>query len=164
KADMVLESFAEGILDQIRLKEGESAPVGAVIATMRGAGDSTRPPAAAESANGPSAETKAKPVEKKSAPIPIRPKTRKDIPAPPTPAAVERDTGARAHPALAPRAPPPPPPPSRPPPPPPPLLCPIGLNHPPMGTSFAPRRSHGAPPRKPESILPPCTAPARRVG
>src|SRR5215471_4180007 len=46
KADMVLESFEEGILDQIKLKEGESAPVGAVIATMHGAGDATRPSAA----------------------------------------------------------------------------------------------------------------------
>jgi pyruvate dehydrogenase E2 component (dihydrolipoamide acetyltransferase) len=104
KADMVLESFAEGILDQIRLKEGESAPVGAVIATMRGAGDSPRPSAAAESANGPSAETKAKPVDKKSAPIPIRPKTRKDIPAaptPPPPSAADEDAGEEVHPAMS---------------------------------------------------------------
>ncbi|MGH7949375.1 MAG: biotin/lipoyl-containing protein, partial [Candidatus Binataceae bacterium] len=35
KADMVLESFDDGVLDEIRLKEGDSAPVGAVIATMR---------------------------------------------------------------------------------------------------------------------------------
>jgi pyruvate dehydrogenase E2 component (dihydrolipoamide acetyltransferase) len=39
KADMVMESFDEGVLDEIRLKEGEAAPVGAVIATLRGAGD-----------------------------------------------------------------------------------------------------------------------------
>jgi len=38
KADMVLESFDEGVLDQIKLSEGESAPVGAVIATMKSAG------------------------------------------------------------------------------------------------------------------------------
>src|SRR5271163_2474224 len=38
KADMVLESFEEGVLDQIKLNEGESAPVGAVIATMKTAG------------------------------------------------------------------------------------------------------------------------------
>ena len=38
KADMVLESFDEGVLDQIKLNEGESAPVGAVIATMKSAG------------------------------------------------------------------------------------------------------------------------------
>src|ERR1700680_4713626 len=35
KADMVLESFDEGVLEQIKLSEGESAPVGAVIATMK---------------------------------------------------------------------------------------------------------------------------------
>ncbi|HEY2483949.1 MAG TPA: dihydrolipoamide acetyltransferase family protein [Candidatus Binataceae bacterium] len=104
KADMVLESFAEGILDQIKLKEGESAPVGAVIATMRGAGDATRPSAAAESVNGPSAETKSKPVEKKSAPIPIRPKTRKDLPAaptPPPPSAADEDVSEEVHPAMS---------------------------------------------------------------
>ena len=104
KADMVLESFAEGILDQIKLKEGESAPVGAVIATMRGAGDATRPAAAAEPANGPGAEARLKPVEKKSAPIPIRPKTRKDIPAaptPPPPSAADGDTGEEVHPAMS---------------------------------------------------------------
>ncbi len=38
KADMVLESFEEGVLDQIKLNEGESAPVGAVIALMKSAG------------------------------------------------------------------------------------------------------------------------------
>src|SRR5271168_704354 len=38
KADMVLEAFEEGVLDQIKLNEGESAPVGAVIATMKSAG------------------------------------------------------------------------------------------------------------------------------
>src|SRR5271168_1257752 len=39
KADMVMESFDDGVLDEIRLKEGEAAPVGTVIATLRGAGD-----------------------------------------------------------------------------------------------------------------------------
>ena len=38
KADMVLEAFDEGVLDQIKLNEGESAPVGAVIALMKSAG------------------------------------------------------------------------------------------------------------------------------
>src|ERR1700678_3211841 len=38
KADMVLESFEEGVLDQIKLNEGESSPVGAVIALMKAAG------------------------------------------------------------------------------------------------------------------------------
>ena len=39
KADMVLEAFEDGVLGEIRLKEGESAPVGAVIAVMKGAGE-----------------------------------------------------------------------------------------------------------------------------
>jgi len=38
KADMVLESFEEGVLEQIKLNEGESAPVGAVIAMIKSAG------------------------------------------------------------------------------------------------------------------------------
>jgi pyruvate dehydrogenase E2 component (dihydrolipoamide acetyltransferase) len=38
KADMVLESFDEGVLDSIKLQEGESAPVGTVIATLKSSG------------------------------------------------------------------------------------------------------------------------------
>src|SRR5262250_998703 len=38
KADMVLESFDEGVLDQIKLQEGESAAVGTVIATLKTSG------------------------------------------------------------------------------------------------------------------------------
>ncbi len=41
KADMVMESFDDGVLEEIRLKEGESAPVGATIAVLRGAGESS---------------------------------------------------------------------------------------------------------------------------
>jgi pyruvate dehydrogenase E2 component (dihydrolipoamide acetyltransferase) len=35
KADMVMEAFDDGLLDEIRVKEGESAKVGIVIATLR---------------------------------------------------------------------------------------------------------------------------------
>ena len=45
KADMVMEAFDEGFLDEVRVKEGESAKVGAVIATLRGAGEASQPPA-----------------------------------------------------------------------------------------------------------------------
>ncbi|MBV8361103.1 MAG: 2-oxo acid dehydrogenase subunit E2, partial [Deltaproteobacteria bacterium] len=45
KADMVMEAFDDGLLDEIRIKEGESAKVGAVIATLRGAGEVSRTPA-----------------------------------------------------------------------------------------------------------------------
>ncbi len=51
KADMVMESFDDGILEELRLKEGESAPVGATIAVLRGTGEKatkTAPEAMAE--------------------------------------------------------------------------------------------------------------------
>jgi pyruvate dehydrogenase E2 component (dihydrolipoamide acetyltransferase) len=38
KADMVMEAWDDGVLDEIRLQEGESAPVGAVIAVLRADG------------------------------------------------------------------------------------------------------------------------------
>jgi pyruvate dehydrogenase E2 component (dihydrolipoamide acetyltransferase) len=106
KADMVLESFEEGVLDQIKLKEGESAPVGAVIATMRGGAagetsDSARQPEASETA-----EARPKPVERKAEPIPIRAKARKSTPqplAPPPPSGEEEDDdgGEVIHPAMS---------------------------------------------------------------
>src|ERR1700739_1661228 len=43
KADMVMEAFDDGLLDEIRVKEGESAKVGAVIAVLRGASDVAQP-------------------------------------------------------------------------------------------------------------------------
>ena len=43
KADMVLEAFDDGVLDEIMLKEGESAPVGAVIASLRAPGEAPKP-------------------------------------------------------------------------------------------------------------------------
>lgn len=43
KADMVLEAFDDGVLDDIMLKEGESAPVGAVIAMLRAPGEAPKP-------------------------------------------------------------------------------------------------------------------------
>ncbi|MDB5107747.1 MAG: pyruvate dehydrogenase complex dihydrolipoamide acetyltransferase, partial [Candidatus Binatus sp.] len=38
KSDMVLEAFDEGVLEIIKLNEGESAPVGAVIAMLKAPG------------------------------------------------------------------------------------------------------------------------------
>src|SRR5579859_3404066 len=58
KADMVMESFEEGILAEIRLKEGESAHVGATIAVLRAAGESV-----ASSAASPAPEAGAVKVE-----------------------------------------------------------------------------------------------------
>ncbi|MFZ0680468.1 biotin/lipoyl-containing protein, partial [Candidatus Binatus sp.] len=65
KADMVLESFEEGVLDQIKLNEGESAAVGAVIALMKSAGakefkPQTKPAATKESKS--QAQTDEKPA------------------------------------------------------------------------------------------------------
>jgi pyruvate dehydrogenase E2 component (dihydrolipoamide acetyltransferase) len=45
KADMVMEAFDDGLLDEIRVKEGESAKVGAVIAVLRSASEVSRAPA-----------------------------------------------------------------------------------------------------------------------
>ena len=64
KADMVMEAFDDGVLAEIRLKEGETAKVGAVIAIMRSAGAGAEAPAT----NGGGAEPKpaavvAEPVE-----------------------------------------------------------------------------------------------------
>ena len=44
KADMVLEAFEDGVIDEIKLSEGESAPVGAVIATLKGGDASASAP------------------------------------------------------------------------------------------------------------------------
>jgi len=45
KADMVMESFDDGVLEEIRLREGESAKVGAVIAILRTTGAAAGAPA-----------------------------------------------------------------------------------------------------------------------
>src|SRR5512143_429491 len=66
KADMVLEAFDDGVLDQIQLKEGESAPVGAVIASLKTAGG----PAAKESRAAAGAPDGAKAGEPAKAPAP----------------------------------------------------------------------------------------------
>jgi pyruvate dehydrogenase E2 component (dihydrolipoamide acetyltransferase) len=48
KADMVMEAFDDGVLQEIRLHEGDSAPVGSVIAVMSAPGEEYRAAAAAE--------------------------------------------------------------------------------------------------------------------
>ena len=49
KADMVMESFDDGILDEVRLKEGESAKVGEVIAVLSSTGEAHAPDGASAS-------------------------------------------------------------------------------------------------------------------
>jgi pyruvate dehydrogenase E2 component (dihydrolipoamide acetyltransferase) len=95
KADMVLESFDEGVLDQIKLNEGESAPVGAVIALMKssGAKDSKSAEATATTPPPKPIAIKPKAVEKKES-------ARKPI----APAAVVTDGSAgdlHVHPAMS---------------------------------------------------------------
>ena len=56
KANMELEAYDEGVLSEVRVKEGESAPVGAVIAVLAGADDvkpAARPAARPEPAPAP---------------------------------------------------------------------------------------------------------------
>jgi pyruvate dehydrogenase E2 component (dihydrolipoamide acetyltransferase) len=104
KADMVLESFEEGVLDQIKLNEGESAPVGAVIALMKSAGakevKSEAKPVPTAAMEDPGAEAEA--TEQPPKPIAIKPKatSKKSI----APAAVVTDGSARdlhVHPAMS---------------------------------------------------------------
>lgn len=69
KADMEVESSASGVLKQVRLAEGETAPVGAVIAVIEagnGKAESAAPPRA-------SADRPAPPAPKASPPTATRP-------------------------------------------------------------------------------------------
>src|SRR5216684_6864774 len=49
KADMVMEAFDDGVLDEVRLKEGESAKVGEIIAVMKSTGEAHAPDSASAS-------------------------------------------------------------------------------------------------------------------
>ncbi|HXJ33610.1 MAG TPA: dihydrolipoamide acetyltransferase family protein [Candidatus Eisenbacteria bacterium] len=87
KANMDIESFDEGVVAELRVGEGESAPVGAVIAVLGAAGEAAKPQApklevarVAPSAPRPvAAAPKAAPAPSKPAPTPA--------PAPPKAAA-----------------------------------------------------------------------------
>src|SRR5437773_12047882 len=71
KANMELEAYDEGVLAEVRVKEGESAPVGAVIAVLsepgeaKGAGKQAPAPAKASEKSPPRDEA---PREEKAAP------------------------------------------------------------------------------------------------
>ena len=110
KADMVLESFEEGVLDQIKLNEGESAPVGAVIAIMKSAGakesraDAKSQPADAMENPGAEAQVTSEAPPK---PVAIKPKAAEKKESPKksiAPAAVVTDGSAgdlHVHPAMS---------------------------------------------------------------
>jgi pyruvate dehydrogenase E2 component (dihydrolipoamide acetyltransferase) len=53
KADMVMEAFDDGVMQEIVLAEGESAPVGAIIARMAAPGEEVKPAAPAAAAKPP---------------------------------------------------------------------------------------------------------------
>src|SRR5579863_4422506 len=108
KADMVLESFDEGVLDQIKLNEGESAPVGAVIALMKSAGaKESKPVAQPEVGAGPTAAASSEKTSQPPKPIAIKPKAAEKKEAPKksiAPAAVVTDGSAvdlHVHPAMS---------------------------------------------------------------
>jgi pyruvate dehydrogenase E2 component (dihydrolipoamide acetyltransferase) len=58
KADMILEAFDDGVLGEIKLKEGDSAPVGAVIALMAENSGAKQSPASPSNQESKPAETK----------------------------------------------------------------------------------------------------------
>ena len=116
KADMVLEAFEAGVLGEIKLNEGESAPVGAVIAMMKSGAskdakadakvDMENPAAAAEktSSTPKPIEIKPRATDKKEAPAASAARSseprRKSI----TPAAVVIDgsgSDRQVHPAMS---------------------------------------------------------------
>jgi pyruvate dehydrogenase E2 component (dihydrolipoamide acetyltransferase) len=112
KADMVLEAFDAGVLDQIKLNEGESAPVGAVIAMMKSTGSKDSKPDAEARNDNPATPKESSPQLK---PVEMKPKAagKREAPAAqPTeirrksiaPAAVVSDGSAndpQVHPAMA---------------------------------------------------------------
>jgi pyruvate dehydrogenase E2 component (dihydrolipoamide acetyltransferase) len=93
KANMEIEAFDEGVVTELKVGEGESAPIGAVIAVLGAAGEAAAPkggakkaerePAAAKiaAADAPPARESA-PAEKKPAPAPSREAAAAPKPAP----------------------------------------------------------------------------------
>jgi pyruvate dehydrogenase E2 component (dihydrolipoamide acetyltransferase) len=97
KADMELEASDSGTLSQIRVKEGEAAAVGAVLAVLGDAGAAAQPQKPAETAKPPSATAPSLPPPK-AAKAPVPP-PRVTPPAPPAPASTQwkpRSTSAPA--------------------------------------------------------------------
>ncbi len=106
KADMELEAEQSGTLSEIRIKEGDAASVGAVIAVLNDGSAAATPPAAAEPAPSRAAAPVSPPPPKRPGVPPPPSKAAKATPPPPAPPAA-----ARARPAApATSAAPPPPP------------------------------------------------------
>jgi pyruvate dehydrogenase E2 component (dihydrolipoamide acetyltransferase) len=100
KADMVLEAFDEGVLEQIKLKEGESAPVGAVIAMMK-LSETSKAKAAAGAAAPQVSDKKPNGKAQESRPVDIRKTTvRKPIDQSAV-VSLSAGDGPRIHPAMS---------------------------------------------------------------
>jgi len=88
KANMELEAYDEGVLSEVRVQEGQSAPVGAVIAVLGDGGATSKAPEPAKSEKAapppkPAAEPAAKPQAAPPKPEPRRPTlVRKEQPEP----------------------------------------------------------------------------------
>jgi pyruvate dehydrogenase E2 component (dihydrolipoamide acetyltransferase) len=80
KANMELEAYDEGVLSELRLAEGESAPVGAVIAVLAEPGEAKAPPAGKKTA------AAKQPAPEKGAPEKPAPPAEKRAAAKPEPA------------------------------------------------------------------------------
>src|SRR6266699_581486 len=78
KANIEVEAYASGKLSKIVVAEGESAPIGAVIAEIGGAAGGSAEKPAAPQGQAPAAE----PEQKGKAPAPSRPKRRRTSPRP----------------------------------------------------------------------------------
>src|SRR5688572_23123056 len=68
KANMEMESFDEGVVQELRVGEGESAPVGAVIAVLGAAGEAKPAVKGDGEAAQPAKEREAKAPEEKAPP------------------------------------------------------------------------------------------------
>jgi len=104
KADMEIEAAASGVLTEIRVKEGEAAPVGAVLALLD-SGAATRPAAAATAAAPPASAASAAAAASPKPPAPSLPPPAPTAPPPPKASAAPPQPAAPR--ATAPAVPPP---------------------------------------------------------
>ena len=91
KAVMEHEAYEDGVLDEIVVAEGDSAPIGAPIARLRVAGEPATAPSGGESAQAAADTTQAAPEQSDDA----APETTAEPAAEPVPAATSPGNGAR---------------------------------------------------------------------
>jgi pyruvate dehydrogenase E2 component (dihydrolipoamide acetyltransferase) len=88
KATMEMEAFDDGVISEIKVKEGEKAPIGATLAVLGGDSESAPEPEAQQQAESPAAEEEA---EEEEAPA----QQPQEEPAAATPAATTEKEGER---------------------------------------------------------------------